>query len=60
MRACRATSSITQAPSGSISPVSSATSMNSDGGTIPSSSSSQRASASTPSIAPVWRSTVGW
>ena len=54
--ACR----ITQSPSGTISPLSSAISMNSSGGTIPRTGCCQRTSASSPRVRPVARSTMGW
>ena len=47
-------------PSSTIRPVRSATGMNTSGGTAPSSSSYQRARASTPTTAPLERSTTGW
>ena len=49
----------TQRPSGTISPVSSARAMKSEGGTMPRWVCFQRSSASTPAIAPLWRS-WGW
>ncbi len=58
--ACRQARSSTQRPRSTISPVDSASGMNSSGGTAPSSASCQRASASTPTIDPFERSTTGW
>ncbi|MEZ5133687.1 MAG: hypothetical protein R2699_01145 [Acidimicrobiales bacterium] len=52
--------SITHRPMPTISPVSSATPMNSLGWRSPRSGCSQRSSASTPLMAPVTRSTTGW
>ena len=50
----------TQRPSGTISPVSSASGMKSPGGTRPRAGCRQRTSASTSTTAPVARSTIGW
>jgi hypothetical protein len=50
----------TQVPSGTMSPVSSAIGMNSDGGTVPRRGLNQRSSASNPVVAPLTRSTIGW
>jgi hypothetical protein len=51
---------ITQAPIGTIRPVSSAMPMKRPGGTMPSSGCFQRISASMPTILPLFRSTWGW
>ena len=53
-------SSSTQCPSGTTRPVSSASGMNSLGGTSPRSRCSQRTSASTPRILLLESSTIGW
>ena len=58
--ACRQASRSTQAPSGTISPLASATGTNSPGATGPRSGWVQRSSASTPVIPPVRRSSCGW
>ena len=50
----------TQRPSGTISPVSSASGMNAIGGTRPRVGCCQRTSASNPTTASVSRSTIGW
>ena len=54
------TSSITQAPSSSISRVSSICGMNAPGASRPRSGCCQRTSASKRVVAPVARSTIGW
>jgi hypothetical protein len=59
-RASRQAWAITQSPSASISPISSATGMNTDGGTLPISGCCQRISASTPTTAPFEAEYVGW
>jgi hypothetical protein len=50
----------TQSPMAMMKPLSSATGMNSDGDTSPSTGSPQRISASAPVAAPVCRSSCGW
>ena len=59
-RSCWQASSITHWPSGTMRPVSSARGMNASGERRPRCGWSQRTSASTPVMRPVWSDTMGW
>ncbi|MNT16342.1 hypothetical protein D3C72_1514410 [compost metagenome] len=57
---CAHASRMTQAPIGTIRPVSSASAMKRCGATMPRSGCCQRSSASTPTMRPLAKSTCGW